>query len=67
MMGVFHKNNMMKRYIKIGKQQFDSFSDKDLQVLAIFREMMSGSALDPQMIKMKMLLMKNMLQCHKTF
>lgn len=36
---------------KIGKQQFDSFSDKDLQVLAIFREMMSGSALDPQMIK----------------
>ncbi|MGY3480830.1 MULTISPECIES: peptidoglycan D,D-transpeptidase FtsI family protein [Staphylococcus] len=36
---------------KIGKKQFDSFSDKDLQVLAIFREMMSGSALDPQMIK----------------
>ena len=29
----------------------DSLSKKDLQVLAIYRQMMSGSALDPQTIK----------------
>ncbi|MEB5783805.1 peptidoglycan D,D-transpeptidase FtsI family protein [Staphylococcus pseudoxylosus] len=38
-------------YKKIGKKQINTLSDKDLQVLAIYREMMSGSALDPQMIK----------------
>ncbi|SUM33242.1 penicillin-binding protein 3 [Staphylococcus gallinarum] len=38
-------------YKKIGKKQMDSLSKKDLQVLAIYRQMMSGSALDPQTIK----------------
>lgn len=38
-------------YKKIGKNQINSLNDKDLQILAIYREMMSGSALDPQTIK----------------
>ena len=36
---------------KITKKQLDSLSDDDLQVLAIYREMMAGSTLDPQTIK----------------
>ncbi|MCD0804246.1 penicillin-binding protein 2, partial [Staphylococcus aureus] len=36
---------------KIGKSQLDELSSKDLQVLAIFREMNAGTVLDPQMIK----------------
>lgn len=39
---------------KIRKSQLDELSSKDLQVLAIFREMNAGTVLDPQMIKMKM-------------
>ncbi|PHK49753.1 peptidoglycan D,D-transpeptidase FtsI family protein [Staphylococcus edaphicus] len=38
-------------YKKIGKKQIDTLNAKDLQILAIYREMMSGSALDPQTIK----------------
>ena len=38
-------------YNKVGKNQINSLNDKDLQILAIYREMMSGSALDPQTIK----------------
>ncbi|MFQ3781853.1 penicillin-binding protein 2 [Staphylococcus saprophyticus] len=38
-------------YKKVGKNQITSLNDKDLQILAIYREMMSGSALDPQTIK----------------
>ncbi|HLR19716.1 MAG TPA: penicillin-binding protein 2 [Staphylococcus sp.] len=38
-------------YNKIGDKQTDSLSDEDLQILAIYREMMAGSTLDPQMIK----------------
>ncbi|MCG7338612.1 penicillin-binding protein 2 [Staphylococcus sp. ACRSN] len=38
-------------YKKIGKKQMSSLSKKDLQVLAIYRQMMSGSTLDPQTIK----------------
>ncbi|MDW4439174.1 penicillin-binding protein 2 [Staphylococcus saprophyticus] len=38
-------------YKKVGKNQINSLNDKDLQILAIYREMMSGSALDPQTIK----------------
>ncbi|KRG10277.1 peptidoglycan D,D-transpeptidase FtsI family protein [Staphylococcus sp. NAM3COL9] len=38
-------------YKKIGAKQTDSLTDEDLQILSIYREMMSGSALDPQMIK----------------
>ncbi|WP_436859892.1 peptidoglycan D,D-transpeptidase FtsI family protein [Staphylococcus caeli] len=38
-------------YKKIGKKQLDTLTSKDLQVLSIYREMMSGSALDPQTIK----------------
>ncbi|MDN6206591.1 MAG: penicillin-binding protein 2, partial [Staphylococcus simulans] len=36
---------------KIKQKQLDDLSDKDLQVLAIYREMMSGSTLNPQTIK----------------
>ncbi|MGV3128494.1 peptidoglycan D,D-transpeptidase FtsI family protein [Staphylococcus simulans] len=36
---------------KIKGKQLDELSDKDLQVLAIYREMMSGSTLNPQTIK----------------
>ena len=36
---------------KIGKKELDSLSKKDLQVLAIYREMMAGSTLNPQTIK----------------
>ncbi|MCI2951650.1 peptidoglycan D,D-transpeptidase FtsI family protein [Staphylococcus capitis] len=36
---------------KIGKKQLDELSKKDLQVLAIYREMNAGSTLDPQTIK----------------
>lgn len=36
---------------KIGKKQLDDLSDKDLQILAIYREMNAGSTLDPQTIK----------------
>lgn len=36
---------------KITSKQLNSLSDKDLQVLAIYREMMSGSTLNPQIIK----------------
>ena len=38
-------------YKKIGSKQTDTLTDEDLQILSIYREMMSGSALDPQMIK----------------
>ncbi|OEK19904.1 penicillin-binding protein [Staphylococcus saprophyticus] len=38
-------------YKKVGKNQINSLNDKDIQILAIYREMMSGSALDPQTIK----------------
>ena len=38
-------------YKKVGKNQINSLNDKDLKILAIYREMMSGSALDPQTIK----------------
>lgn len=38
-------------YKKVGKNQINSLNNKDLQILAIYREMMSGSALDPQTIK----------------
>ena len=38
-------------YKKITKDQTDELSSKELQVLAIYREMMSGSTLDPQTIK----------------
>lgn len=38
-------------YNKVGKNQINSLNDKDLQILAIYREMMSGSALNPQTIK----------------
>ncbi|MEB8173341.1 penicillin-binding protein 2 [Staphylococcus equorum] len=38
-------------YKKIGAKQTDTLTDEDLQILSIYREMMSGSALDPQMIK----------------
>ncbi|MDW4409858.1 peptidoglycan D,D-transpeptidase FtsI family protein [Staphylococcus saprophyticus] len=38
-------------YKKVGKNQINSLNDKDLQILAIYREMMSGSALNPQTIK----------------
>ncbi|NWK85647.1 penicillin-binding protein 2 [Staphylococcus sp. GSSP0090] len=38
-------------YKKIGEKQINSLNNKDLQILAIYREMMSGSALDPQTIK----------------
>ncbi|EHY92266.1 penicillin-binding protein 3 [Staphylococcus saprophyticus subsp. saprophyticus KACC 16562] len=38
-------------YKKVGKNQINSLNDKNLQILAIYREMMSGSALDPQTIK----------------
>lgn len=46
---------------KIKNTQSNSLSKHDLQVLAIYREMSSGSTLDPQMIKMKMLVKRNML------
>ncbi|QSY52879.1 peptidoglycan D,D-transpeptidase FtsI family protein [Staphylococcus simiae] len=36
---------------KISKKQLDDLSKKDLQVLAIYRQMNAGSVLDPQMIK----------------
>lgn len=36
---------------KISEQQLDSLSKKDLQVLAIYREMMQGSTLSPRTIK----------------
>ena len=36
---------------KISKKQLDELSKKDLQVLAIYRQMNAGSVLDPQMIK----------------
>lgn len=36
---------------KIGKKELDSLSKTDLQVLAIYREMMAGSTLNPQTIK----------------
>lgn len=36
---------------KITDKQLNSFSDHDLEVLAIYREMMAGSTLNPQMIK----------------
>ncbi|MEJ7296249.1 penicillin-binding protein 2, partial [Staphylococcus epidermidis] len=36
---------------KIGKKQLDELSKKDLQILAIYREMNAGSTLDPQTIK----------------
>ncbi|MDT3959445.1 penicillin-binding protein 2 [Staphylococcus kloosii] len=36
---------------KITAKQLNSLTDKDLQVLAIYREMMSGSTLNPQIIK----------------
>ena len=45
----------------------DSLSKKDLQVLAIYRQMMSGSALDPQTIKMMMYQTKNTQQFHKNY
>ncbi|OEK60678.1 peptidoglycan D,D-transpeptidase FtsI family protein [Staphylococcus equorum] len=38
-------------YKKIGAKQTDTLTDEDLQILSIYREMMSGLALDPQMIK----------------
>ncbi|MBN6203019.1 penicillin-binding protein 2 [Staphylococcus saprophyticus] len=38
-------------YKKVGRNQINSLNDKDLQILAIYRKMMSGSALDPQTIK----------------
>ena len=50
MMVVFQDDYDETLYKKIGKQM-DSLSKKDLQVLAIYRQMMSGSALDPQTIK----------------
>ncbi|MDU9350919.1 penicillin-binding protein 2 [Staphylococcus warneri] len=36
---------------KIGKKQLSELSKKDLQILAIYREMNAGSTLDPQIIK----------------
>ncbi|MBP0587688.1 penicillin-binding protein, partial [Mycobacterium tuberculosis] len=36
---------------KIGKKQLKQLTKKDLQVLAIYREMNAGSTLDPQTIK----------------
>lgn len=36
---------------KIGKKQISELSKKDLQILAIYREMNAGSTLDPQTIK----------------
>lgn len=36
---------------KIGKKQLSELSKKDLQILAIYREMNAGSTLDPQTIK----------------
>ncbi|SNW02485.1 penicillin-binding protein 3 [Staphylococcus muscae] len=36
---------------KIGEKDLDSLSDKDLKVLAIYREMMQGSTLSPRTIK----------------
>lgn len=38
-------------YKKVGTKQTDSLTNKDLQILAIYREMMAGSTLDPQTIK----------------
>lgn len=38
-------------YKKITAKQTDKLSDKDLQILAIYRQMMSGSPMDPQTIK----------------
>ncbi len=38
-------------YTKIGDKQLNTLSKKDLQVLAIFREMSAGSTLDPETIK----------------
>lgn len=52
---------------KIGKSQLDELSSKDLQVLAIFREMNAGTVLDPQMIKMKMSVKKSMQQFLSNF
>ena len=45
---------------KITETQLNSLSKHDLQVLAIYREMSAGSHL-MQMIKMKMLVKRNML------
>ena len=52
---------------KIGKSQLDELSSKDLQVLAIFREMNAGTVLDAQMIKMKMSVKKSMQQFLSNF
>ncbi|MCJ1656269.1 penicillin-binding protein 2 [Staphylococcus sp. NRL 16/872] len=38
-------------YTKIGDKQLNSLSKKELQVLAIYREMSAGSTLDPETIK----------------
>lgn len=40
-----------KQRKKIGKKQLSELSKKDLQILAIYREMNAGSTLDPQTIK----------------
>ena len=41
----------INKEIKLVKQ-LDELSKKDLQILAIYREMNAGSTLDPQTIKM---------------
>ncbi|WP_145476825.1 peptidoglycan D,D-transpeptidase FtsI family protein [Staphylococcus warneri] len=40
-----------QQHKKIGKKQLSELSKKDLQILAIYREMNAGSTLDPQTIK----------------
>ncbi len=52
---------------KIGKSQLDELSSKDLQVLAIFREMNAGTVLDPQMIKNEDVSEKSMQQFLSNF
>ncbi len=52
--GSLQQNQYDKQLLsKIGKSQLDELSSKDLQVLAIFREMNPGTVLDPQIIKWK--------------
>ncbi len=52
---------------KIGKSQLDELSSKDLQVLAIFREMNAGTVLDAQMIKNEDVSEKSMQQFLSNF
>ena len=56
------KNNMMNNNVRKSVKAIKRIIQKDLQILAIYREMNAGSTLDPQTIKMKMLQKKNMQQ-----